>query len=118
MYKLLQIIGRQHSIPRGRERLVRAFADPDTIKSAPFVVEFFGNKYRGNLNSFIDWSMYFFGAYSRNELFLLQEAVANLQEAGRDVCFTNVGANVRPVVSVLGKIHRRIGSAFEPYKAD
>ena len=35
-------------------------------------MDFFGSIYSGELNNFIDWSVYIYGAYSNNELQLLR----------------------------------------------
>ena len=48
-----------------RDRIIRYFVNPDTVEGKEFVTDFFGLQYQGNLNTFIDWSVYFYGAYEK-----------------------------------------------------
>ena len=89
---MLQRWGRQHWVPFGiRDRLLRFFADPDRLRSMPFECEFAGLRYRGDLASYIDWAVHFYGVYEPGILAFLRD-VASI--AGHDSVFVDVGANV------------------------
>lgn len=109
----LRCLGHQHWIPRGRDRIIRLLADPDTIKPTPFQVPFFGHIYEGTLSNFIDWSVYFYGAYSRYELDLLADLCA-LVPAGRRPHLLDVGANGGHHTLFMADRCDRV-DAFEPF---
>ena len=47
--------------------------------SGNFEVDFFGMKYHGNLGDYIDWNVFYFGAYSPEELAFLSFAAEHLE---------------------------------------
>lgn len=55
------------------------------------MTHFYGLEYAGNLNSYIDWCIYYEGAYCGHELLLLKTLAAQLPA---DSVFFDVGANV------------------------
>lgn len=114
MHRCLRAFGRMTGLPFGlRDRVLRLFADPDSMASTPFACDFFGATYDGDLASFIDWSVYFHGAYERGLLAFLANAAA---QAGPDAVVLDVGANVGQHTLFLagraGQVH-----AFEPWPA-
>lgn len=89
--KFLKWFGRQDWIRYGiRNVILRFFYNPRTIHSLEFETDLFGYKFRGNLNNFIEWKIYFFGAYEKQFLYLLRDLVANK----KDPIFIDVGANI------------------------
>jgi FkbM family methyltransferase len=111
----LRFIGHQHYIKRGRDRILRTFQHPDTSPSIPFEIPFFGMRYAGNLNDFIDWSVFFYGAFSRNELDLLRDAAAVLRKQDRTpLNFYDIGANVGQH-SLFMSQHADHVYSFEPF---
>src|SRR5688572_8430491 len=90
-YRIARWIGHQHYVPRGRDRIIRLFAKPGV--PVPFSADFFGMTYKGSLDDYIDWSVYVYGAYSRNELDLLARLAGELR-GDRPLTFYDVGANV------------------------
>jgi FkbM family methyltransferase len=111
MLTLLRLFGRMRWIPYGvRDRILRLLADPDTAESYPFTIDFFGFRYSGNLTSYIDWVVFFFGAYERETLTFLADA------ARRVDChtFVDVGANVGQHTLFMSR-HARSVIAVEPY---
>ncbi len=91
MEYFLKWFGRQNWIRFGiRDRIIRMYFNPDTISSRSFEINFFGCKYKGNLNSFVDWNVYFFGAYEAGNLSLYDDIIKNK----KDPVFIDVGANV------------------------
>ena len=113
MLPVLRLFGRLRWIPYGiRDRFIRFFADPDTAESYPFTIDFFGYRYTGNLASYIDWVVFFFGAYERETLEFLADAARRLD---CDV-FVDVGSNVGHHSLFMSR-HAREGIAIEPYGA-
>ena len=89
--RLLRVLGHQRGLRFGlRDRVLRFFDNPDHTTSEEFVVPFYGASYRGNFDTFIDWSTYYYGAYERDDLELIGDLLACLD----DPVFVDVGANV------------------------
>ena len=93
-----------------RNRIIKYFANPDTVEGKEFETDFFGLRYQGNLNTFIDWSVYFYGAYQNGILFLMKDIVKEKQNP----IFIDVGANVGHHSLFMSKFCDEIHS-FEPY---
>lgn len=112
---VLRMVGHQHYILHGRDRFIRAFHTSDASPSIPFEVPFFGMRYRGNLNDFLDWSVFMYGAYSRHELYVLRDVAATLsKENAVPVTFFDIGANVGQHSLFMSKHVSRVFS-FEPF---
>src|SRR5271157_3775040 len=92
--RLARWIGHLRWAPRGQDGLIRLLCNPDTAAPVAFEVDFFGLRYRGSLSDFIDWSVYFYGAYARNELSVLRQFAALLHGEHRRVVYLDVGVNV------------------------
>ena len=108
---LLRLFGHQDWLAFGiRDRVIRYFVNPDTVEGREFETEFFGLKYQGNLNTYIDWSVYFYGAYEKGILYLMRDIV----KAKQDAIFIDVGANVGHHSLFMSKYCQEIHS-FEPY---
>jgi FkbM family methyltransferase len=99
---------------RGRDRVLRLFANPDTHPPCPFEADFFGTAYTGNLNNFIDWTVFYYGAFALNELRLLADLAAGLRARGGPVNFFDVGANIGHHSLFMSRHADRIFS-FEPF---
>lgn len=91
--QLLRFIGRMRWL-RGRDRVLRAFSHPDNRTSFPFVVPFYGQSYSGDLANFIDWNVFYYGAFAPHELELLGTVADALRRMGKPVNFFDVGANI------------------------
>lgn len=112
IFPFLRFIGRMDWIRYGvRSRIIRAFCDPDSFPAYPFEVRFFGNRYRGNLNSYLDWIVYFFGAYEKQELLFLRSIVAEIDSP----VFIDIGANVGEVSLFMASACKHV-HAFEPWE--
>ncbi len=101
---------------RGRDRVLRLFAHPDRHPSHPFEMDFFGLNYSGNLANFIDWTVFFYGAYALNELRLLADLAAALRAKQGTVNFFDVGANIGHHSLFMSRHADRVFS-FEPFPA-
>jgi FkbM family methyltransferase len=104
----------QQSWLRGRDRVLRAFSNPDSRQSAPFEVDFFGMRYSGDLNNFIDWTVFYYGCMARHELELLAALAGTLRGRGRRVDFFDVGANIGHHSLFMSRHADRVFS-FEPF---
>lgn len=113
MLRMLRCLGHQHWIPRGRDRVIRLFANPDSMPFHPFSVPFFGQTYEGTLSDFIDWSVYFYGAYSRHELDLLADLCRAIGP-DRQPNFIDAGANSGQHTLFMASRCARV-DAFEPF---
>jgi FkbM family methyltransferase len=93
-YRLARWLGHRHGWRRGRDRWVRLLGPPTPSRSIPFVSDFNGWRFHGDLNSFLDWSVYVYGAYSRYELLLLEALAKALQNLRAPLHVADVGANI------------------------
>jgi FkbM family methyltransferase len=112
-FSLLRLLGRRVPV-RGRDRLIRFLENPGLLRDYPFVEDFHGFRYPGNLKRFIDWSVYFYGAYSGHELTLLGDLATGIR-AERDgpVVAWDIGANIGHHTLFLASVADRVVS-FEP----
>ncbi|HKQ30647.1 MAG TPA: FkbM family methyltransferase [Burkholderiales bacterium] len=110
MDQLIKLIANQDWLRFGiRDRIVRAYCNPDTVASTEFESDFFGLTYKGNLNSFLDWSVFFYGAYEKEYLFFLKDLLTRVQ----DPVFFDIGANIGHH-SLFMSQHCKQVHAFEP----
>jgi FkbM family methyltransferase len=94
--------------------MLRLLCPPDAALDLPFEVDFYGLRYRGTLASFLDWTVFFYGAYCRAELALLSCAADCLHAAGRPVTYLDVGTNVgHHLLFMSPRVERAYG--FEPW---
>jgi len=113
LYHLLRWVGHRHGVPFGiRERIIRIFAHPDNIASTLFRVDFFGLTYSGDLSQFLDWEVYFYGAYEIEVLSLLEDIFDLVGET--ESCFVDIGANVGQHSIFVGRRKIRV-ICFEPW---
>jgi len=110
--RLLRLFGHQEYLRFGiRDRIIRFFHHPDTAKSEDFVVPFFGVTYKGNFDTFLDWSVFYYGAYAGEELRLIKEVLETVSEP---VVF-DVGANEGHHALFMAQ-HSKQVFAFEPFE--
>jgi FkbM family methyltransferase len=111
---LLRFLGHQTWIPRGRTRAVNMLWKPESGRSFPFEVDFFGTRYRGNLCHFVDWLVFTYGASCYEELTLLQALASELRKKKSKIAFFDIGANVGHHSLFMAKYADEI-YAFEPF---
>jgi len=111
--EILRFVGHRHWL-RGRDRLLRTFEHPDRQKPYPFTVDFFGKPYVGDLTNFIDWCVFYYGAFQVHELRLLAAIADRLRAEGKPVNFFDVGANIGHHSLFMSSHADRIFS-FEPF---
>jgi FkbM family methyltransferase len=111
--RTLRAIARQDWL-RGRDRILRLFANPDRHQPEQFDTDFFGIPYTGNLANFIDWTVFYYGGFSVNELRLLGALADALRAQGKPVNFFDIGANIGQHTLFMSRHSDRI-FAFEPF---
>lgn len=105
--KSLQKFGRINWLRFGvRNRVIRFFCMPHERE---FEIDYYGFKYLGNLNNYLDWSVYFFGAYEKTYLYLFRSLVEKIEKP----VFVDVGANVGTHSLFMSKYCDKVIS-FEP----
>lgn len=108
----LRALGHQRWIRFGlRDRLLRRLASPETMGGISFECDFFGWRYKGDLGNFVEWNIFFYGAYELGLLRLLARA-ADL--GGEEAVFWDVGANVGQHSLFMARHAAQI-HAFEPW---
>lgn len=110
--KGLRMLGQAFWLPFGiRDRIIRRFSPPDVSKPSHFSTPYYGLRYDGSLDNFIDWSVWFYGAYSKYEL----DCIADLAGSSAEpwTCL-DVGANVGTHTLFLSRIAKHV-HAFEPW---
>jgi FkbM family methyltransferase len=104
-------VGHQRWIRYGlRERLLRALRHPERCGAAAFEVPFAGYTYPGRMDRWIDWIVYYYGAYEQDELELMRSLVAGHPAVALDIG-ANVGHHSLYMASFCAQVH-----AFEPYE--
>jgi FkbM family methyltransferase len=113
--RVVRWVGRQTWLPRGQERLLRLLLDPESCRHFFFEVDFFGQKYRGDLAHYIDWMVFCYGSAATSEVSLLREIVKAIRSRnpGPSV-FLDIGANAGHHTLFMAA-HADQVIAFEPY---
>jgi FkbM family methyltransferase len=111
--RALRAIGHQGWLP-GRDRILRLFSHPDRQAPCAFEVDFFGLCYSGNLTNFIDWTVFYYGAFTRNELLLLACIARRFRAEGKTINFFDAGANIGHHSLFMSR-HSDQVFAFEPF---
>lgn len=87
---------------------------------APFEIDFYGLRYRGNLSNGIEFAMYHYGAFEKPLLYFLRDALRAIQETHeareREAIFLDIGANIGQHSLFMSLYADRV-HAFEPYHA-
>lgn len=92
------------------KRLSRKDQTPDH----PFVTDFYGIRYQGNLKNNIDFNIYFYGAFEKPLLYFLRDTMQSLAPASP--LFVDIGANVGQH-SLFMATHGCQVHSFEPFVA-
>lgn len=85
---------------------------PDTLKSFPFEVDFYGFTYTGDLQNRNDREVFFKGAFEKDILYCMRDVIKSL---GTQVTVLDVGANVGQHALFLSPYAEHV-YAFEPYQ--
>jgi FkbM family methyltransferase len=109
--RMLGTFGRCEILPfRLRRNLIRRFIDDRTVASRPFQVNFHGLSYTGNLNTLIDWYVFFFGGFEKYMLAFM----ADFARRYPGCIYLDVGANTGQHVLFMSRLAGKV-HAFEPW---
>lgn len=109
----LRWLGHQRWLRYGlRNRVLHWLRNPQTMPDERFEVPFVGFTYPGTMSRWIDWIVYFYGAYELDEL----ELMRNLMAAHPNAVALDIGANVGHHALYLASFCSAV-HAFEPYDA-
>lgn len=109
--KVLQAIGRFHFIRFGiRDRIIRLMDNPDKGHNEHFQQTFYNLVYEGNFNTFIDWSVFYYGSYTPHELQLIRDLAVFEHST-----FVDIGANVGHHSLFASSLFDRV-IAVEPFE--
>ena len=107
---IFRFIGHQTWLREGlRVKIIRIFYDYEKINSIIFEIDYFGNKFIGNLNSFIDWRVFFLGGYERQELIFITSIIKKISSP----VFIDIGANIGTHCLFISNYCEKV-YAFEP----
>jgi FkbM family methyltransferase len=112
--RLFRFVGKQTWIPRGQHRLLRTLWNPNLERKFSFEVDFFGQRYRGDLSQYVDWSVFAYGAYALRELTLLAALANHLRYKKKWLTFFDIGANLGHHTLFMSQ-HADEVIAFEPF---
>jgi FkbM family methyltransferase len=112
--KVMRLVGKQTWIPRGQDWLLRQIWDPG--RNFPFVVDFFGMQYPGNLNQLVDWRVFAYGCHASSELTVLDALCKEIRKKKKQVTCYDVGANLGHHTLFMAGIADEV-VAFEPFPA-
>lgn len=117
--RAMRVLGRQSWmrswIRRGRDRLLRALHEADGTNSYLFEIDYFGQRYRGDLARYVDWAAFCYGSSAQFELGLLRHVTDCLRKRRPGpINFFDVGANVGHHSLFMTSLTERV-IAFEPF---
>ena len=100
--------------PIWRKFLYRQLRRNGKTPDYAFSKDFYGLKYKGNLNNNIDANVFFYGAFEKPLLFFLRDTLNALITETPKAIFMDIGANVGHHSIFLSKFASQV-LAFEPY---
>ena len=100
--------------PTWRKFLYRQLRRNGKVPDYAFSKDFYGLKYKGNLNNNIDANVFFYGAFEKPLLFFLRDTLKATRTEIPKPIFVDVGANVGQHSLFLSKFAWQV-LAFEPY---
>jgi FkbM family methyltransferase len=113
---LAKLIWRQNWIPlRLKKTAYKTLSKSGQAPSAPFESDFYGLRYRGNLNNGIEFALFYYGAFEKPLLYFLRDCLLGLgQSAEEKLVFCDVGANIGQHSLFMSRFAQQV-HAFEPF---
>ena len=112
-YRFYRFLWNRHLVPSRLTRYVyKRLSKLGEAPEHPFVRDFFGLQYHGNLNNNIDFNIYFYGAFEKPLLYFLRDTMTRLQQD--QALFVDIGANVGQH-SLFMAAHGAQVHSFEPF---
>ena len=114
-YQIARWIGHQHWL-RGRGQLVSWLCPSGESTGQEFNAEFFGCRYQGQLDDFIDRHVYLFGGWELHILALMSQLAKACRAVNSGpVTYVDVGANTGQHALFMSR-HVNTAICFEPYE--
>ncbi|MDF3075615.1 MAG: hypothetical protein K0S54_3282, partial [Alphaproteobacteria bacterium] len=108
-----RLIGRLRFLPFGlRDRALRLLFPPQHRHDHAFVCTVGRARYAGNLDNYVDWSIFFYGQYER---YLLDFIALVLPQLGSRPVFWDIGANSGQHALFAAGLGAKV-EAFEPFE--
>jgi len=117
LHGIFQFIWNQKWIAlRYKKAIYKKLCSYGDVPDAPFVTDFFGLQYRGNLNNSVEFALFYMGAFEKPLLFFLRDTMLNLRQSadGSASSFFDIGANIGQH-SLFMSLHADQVHSFEPY---
>ena len=112
-YQFYRFLWEKNLVPSGFKRYVyKRLSKLGAAPNTPFVKDFFGLQYHGNLNNNIDFNIYFYGAFEKPLLYFLRDVMSTVDR--EPVMFVDIGANVGQH-SLFMSAHGAQVHSFEPF---
>lgn len=113
-YSIYRFLWDQKWVPERYARNVyKRLAKLGDAPDSPFVRDFYGLQYHGNLNCNIDFNIYFYGAFEKPLLFFLRDTMGRLAPSAP--LFVDIGANVGQHTLFMAA-HGSQVHCFEPFE--
>lgn len=105
----------QQQLPKSLSRsLYKRMARRGIAPDYPFVTDFYGLSYRGELGNNIDFNVYYYGAFEKSLLHFMGDTLRAIAPGGG--VFVDIGANVGQHSLYMQRLATTV-IAFEPYEA-
>lgn len=102
---------------RAKKSIYKQLCKFEPAPSAPFVSNFFGLQYQGNLNNSIEFDIYHHGAFEKPLLYFLRDTLQAMRASGDAATpqvFIDIGANIGQHSLFMSLFADQV-YAFEPY---
>jgi len=80
---------------RWKKSIYRHLQKHGNPPDGPFVADFFGLKWEGNLYNNVDFSVFYYGAFEKPLLYFMRDVAVNMRaEFDAPISFCDIGSNV------------------------
>lgn len=118
-------VWRQRWLPlRYKKSAYRTLGQNGELPDAPFVTDFFGLRYEGNLQDGIEFALFYYGAFEKPLLFFMRNAMRAISARNTQIpdspvgtsgtCFCDIGSNIGQHALFMSNHAHQI-HAFEPF---
>jgi len=113
-FKISKFLWRQSWFkPEYGKSVYKIICQEGDAPDAPFVSDFYGLKYEGNLQNTIDFSIFYYGAFEKPLLFFLRDCLKAIKR--KPSIFCDIGANIGQHTLFMSQFAETV-HAFEPYQ--
>lgn len=114
---LFRFLWRQQWIGlRWKKSIHRYLKEQGETPDAPFVTDFYGLRYEGNLANGIEFAIFYYGAFEKPLLYFLRDSAIRLQShLNTTIEFCDIGSNIGQHALFMSRYAHTV-HAFEPYE--